>query len=90
MITPPEHLTLFSRRGLDTIVTRANFRPFRWASFSGLDTDTLDRSFQRYLLGGSRPARAVAKALATATEYPMRWVDRACLGTSFEMYATAQ
>ena len=89
MITPPEHLTLFTRAGLTTLLQRADFRPLRWSSFSGLDAPTLQRNLQRYFLGTSAPASALAHVLGRAAELPMRWVDRAGLGTSFELYAEA-
>lgn len=89
MITPPEHLSLFSRMGLGGMLRGAGFEPFRWTSFSGLKHETLQRNFQRYFVGTSRVGAAVAGVLATATHRPMQWVDRAGLGTSFELYAEA-
>jgi len=89
MITPPEHLTLFTREGLKTILMGADFRPFRWTSFSGLDAETLARNFRRYFFGQSKAGSGAARLLATATQLPMRVVDRAGMGTSFELYATA-
>jgi len=89
MLTPPEHLTIFSRDGLSRLLERAGFRPFRWTSFSGLDADKIGRNLQRYLLGQSRVAGAVASVLGRAGELPVQWLDRAGLGTSFELYAEA-
>jgi len=89
MITPPEHLTLFTRKGLNTVLSDAGFQPFRWTSFSGLDPETRARNFRRYFLGQSNVGSAVARVLATATNLPMRALDRAGMGTSFELYATA-
>lgn len=89
MITPPEHLTLFTRDGLERLLARAGFRPFRWRSFSGLDRPAIARNLQRYFLGDSGPAAAAAGVLAQAGSLPVRWVDRAGLGTSFELYAEA-
>lgn len=89
MITPPEHLTLFTREGLQRLLVRAGFRPFRWTSFSALDRPTLQRNFQRYFVGQSRAGLAVASLAARAATLPVAWLDRAGLGTSFELYAEA-
>ena len=90
MVIPPDHLSLFSRRGLQTLLGAADFDPVRWTSFSGLDRAALSRSFQRFVLGSSLPARAVSAGLALAAEPVARLVDRAGLGTGFEVYAVAR
>ena len=89
MLTPPEHLTIFSRDGLARLLERAGFRPFRWTSFSGLDAEKIGRNLQRYVLGPSKAAGMVASVLGRAGELPVQWLDRAGLGTSFELYAEA-
>jgi len=88
MVCPPDHLELFSRRGLATLLEATGFEPRRWTSFSGLGREPLRRGFQRFLLGDSRPARLVAGAMAVAAELPMKLVDRAGYGSGFEVYAT--
>jgi hypothetical protein len=90
MISPPEHLELFSRRGLTTLLRRAGFRSVRWSSFSNLDAEALARGFGRYFLGDSGPGRVVAKGLGHLTAAPARVLDRVGLGTSFEVYALRQ
>ncbi|MCB9567344.1 MAG: class I SAM-dependent methyltransferase [Myxococcales bacterium] len=90
MVEPPAHLELFSRRGLERLLTATGFSPLRWTTFSGLRRENLRRGLQRYVLGGSRPAARVAGALAWAAEPAMRVVDRAGLGISFEVYAAAR
>ncbi|MDC0718583.1 class I SAM-dependent methyltransferase [Nannocystis bainbridge] len=90
MVIPPDHLSLFSRRGLQTLLGAADFDPVRWTSFSGLDRAALSRGFQRFALGSSLPARAVSAGLALAAEPVARLVDRAGLGTGFEVYAVAR
>lgn len=90
MICPPDHLALFSRRGLSTLLGAARFDPVRWTSFSGLGREQLQRGFQRFLLGPSLPGRAVARGLATVAELPMRLIDRAGLGSAFEVYSVAR
>jgi SAM-dependent methyltransferase len=87
MLCPPNHLEVFSRRGVAALLQRSGFRAFRWDSFSNLDRAALQRSFQRYFLGSSPPARWAAQALAVAAQAPVRLVDRAGLGISFEVYA---
>ena len=78
---------LGTRTGAAALLDRSGFRAFRWDSFSNLDHAALRRSFQRYFLGSSQPARVVASVLATAARVPVRLVDRAGLGISFEIYA---
>jgi len=87
MLCPPNHLEVFSRRGVAALLERSGFRAFRWDSFSNLDRAALGRSFQRYFLGTSTPARWASRALAVAASSPVRLVDRAGLGISFEIYA---
>lgn len=89
MVCPPDHLALFSRRGLTALLTGAGFDPVRWTSFSGLGREQLRRGFQRFLLGESLPGRALAGGLAVAAELPMQLMDRAGLGSAFEVYAVA-
>ena len=90
MLAPPNHLEVFSRDGIDRLLRRGGFVPTRWVSFSNLDRDTLRRGFQRFVLGRSAPARWLAHGLASAALLPARLVDRAGLGTSFEVYAARQ
>lgn len=90
MFCPPNHLELFTRLGLELLLKRGGFVPFRWDSFSNLDHAALQRGFQRFLLGSSGPARWVAGHLATAASLPAQWVDQAGQGTSFEVYAERQ
>ena len=87
MLTPPEHLEIFSRRGLARLLAGARLRPLRWTSFSGLTRAHLARALQRRALGDALPARALARALARLGEPAAALVDRAGLGTSFEVYA---
>ena len=89
MVCPPEHLALFSRKGLGALLADAHFDPVRWTSFSGLGAPQLRRGFQRYLLGTSLPGRALASGLAAVAGLPVQWMDRAGLGTGFEVYAVA-
>jgi SAM-dependent methyltransferase len=87
MLCPPNHLEVFSRRGVAALLERAGFGAIRWDSFSNLDRAALGRGFQRYFLGSSGPARWVAGVLAAAALPPVWLVDRVGLGTSFEIYA---
>lgn len=89
MVCPPDHLALFSRRGLEALLGAAHFDPVRWTSFSGLGRDQLRRGFQRFLLGATLPGRALASGLAVAAELPVQLMDRAGLGSAFEVYAVA-
>lgn len=90
MICPPDHLSVFSRAGLQRLLTAAGFDPVRWTSFSGLGRTQLRRGLQRYVLGASTPARVAAAGLALLAEPVVRAVDRAGLGSAFEVYAVAR
>ena len=90
MVCPPDHLALFSRRGLEALLGAAHFDPVRWTSFSGLGREQLRRGFQRFLLGATLLGRALAGGLAAAAELPVRLMDRAGLGSAFEVYAVAR
>lgn len=87
MFCPPDHLELFTRAGLSTLLQRGGFRSISWESFSNLDEATLQRSFERFVVGRSAPGRAVAGVLAKVMVRPARWVDRVGLGTSYEVQA---
>ncbi|HET6582504.1 MAG TPA: class I SAM-dependent methyltransferase [Nannocystaceae bacterium] len=87
LVTPPDHLELFTRRGLAALLDRAGFEPLRWTSFSNLDGPAITRNLQRFALGESTPARAVATVFGRLGAAPVRLLDRLGLGTSFEVYA---
>lgn len=89
MITPPTHLTLFTRTGLERLLRRCGFVVEEVNSFSGLGAAELERGFQRYVLGQSALGRSAARVLAKATIKPMQLADRLGLGTSFELHARA-
>lgn len=86
MISPPDHLELFSRDGLRTLLERSGFTAVAWSSFSNLDAPTLARGVGR-LLGGSEIVRPLARLAGALGTIPARMLDRAGLGTSFEVYA---
>lgn len=90
MICPPDHLSVFSRTGLQRLLAAAGFDPVRWTSFSGLGRPQLRRGLQRYVLGASTPARVAAAGLALLAEPVVRAVDRAGFGSAFEVYAVAR
>ena len=85
-----DHLALFRRRGLHTLLAAAGFDPVRWTSFSGLGRPQLRRGLQRFVLGDSRPARTLSAALALAAEPLVHAIDRAGYGSAFEVYAVAR
>jgi SAM-dependent methyltransferase len=87
LVTPPDHLELFTKRGLALLLDRAGFTPMRWTSFSNLDDTAIARNLQRFALGESGPGTALASVLGKLGAAPARWLDRAGLGTSFEVYA---
>lgn len=87
MLCPPNHLEVFTRRGVAALLQRGGFRPFRWQSFSNLDHAALQRSLQRFFLGTSPPAQWASAAIATLAHPPVQLIDRIGLGISFEVYA---
>jgi SAM-dependent methyltransferase len=87
MVTPPDHLELFSERGLRRLLARAELVPVRWTSFSNLGAEAIARGLRRLpMVGRAGPFVDAVARLAVA---PARWIDRANLGTSFEVYARA-
>lgn len=89
MVTPPDHLTLFSQRGLRRLLASTGFQVETWTTFSGLGREELERGLTRYALGQSRVAQAWARRLAPWGVTPMRWVDRCGWGTSMLLLARA-
>lgn len=87
MLCPPDHLEVFTRTGLTTLLRRGGFRSIGWESFSNLDRATLSRSLERFALGSSAPGRAIAGAVARVMLRPVQLVDRIGLGTSYEVQA---
>lgn len=87
MLCPPNHLEVFSRAGVKALLDRSGFEVVRWDSFSNLDAATLKRGFQRFFLGRSPVAARVAGGLAALARTPVQLIDRAGLGTSYEVYA---
>lgn len=83
MITPPDHLEIFTRQGLERLLARAGLHAVRWTSFSNLDAPALTRALRRRGLGPG----ALAGVLGRVGALPLSWLDRAGLGTSFEVYA---
>jgi SAM-dependent methyltransferase len=90
MINPPQHLTLFSRRGLWCLMDRAGLDVTSWRSFSGLGIEQLASGFRKYVAGESRPARTAARLFAPLAWVPAQVVDLAGLGTEFEVYCRAR
>ena len=87
MVTPPDHLELFTRAGLDRLLDRAGLRAERWTSFSNLGVDSIARGLRRFAFGDSARVRPVVDVLARLGTVPARWIDAAGWGTSFEVYA---
>ncbi|PYQ16770.1 MAG: hypothetical protein DMF80_03345 [Acidobacteria bacterium] len=86
MINPPQHLTLFSKPGLWSLLRRADLPVTAWTSFSGLGMEQLARGFRKYVAGESSWARAAARVFAPLAWAPARAMDLAGLGTEFEVY----
>lgn len=87
MVTPPDHLELFTRVGLERLLDRAGLRAERWTSFSNLGPESIARGLRRFVFGASPRVGPVVDALARIGTAPARWIDTAGWGTSFEVYA---
>lgn len=84
----PTPAIAFSRRGLRLLLGATGYDPVRWTSGSGLGREPLRQGLERRL-GASLPGRALARGLAIAAQLPLRVIDRAGLGSTFEVYAVA-
>ena len=67
----------------ERLLARAGLHAVRWTSFSNLDAPALTRALRRRGLGPG----ALAGVLGRVGALPLSWLDRAGLGTSFEVYA---
>ncbi len=87
MVTPPNHLSLFSRPGLERLLARAGLRAFRTTSFSNLGEEELRSGLRRFVFGGSPLAERVGSLLARSGVGVAALVDRAGLGSELEVHA---
>lgn len=85
----PTTAIFFSRRGLKLLLGATGYDPVRWISGSGLGREPLRHGLERRWFGASWPGRALAQGLAIAAQLPLRVIDRAGLGSTFEVYAVA-
>jgi SAM-dependent methyltransferase len=87
MITPPEHLSLFTRGGLQTLLGRAGLRPFRLTSFSNLGVEEVGSGLRRFALGESPMATRMSRILARPGVGAAWLLDRAGVGSELEVHA---
>lgn len=87
MVTPPEHLTLLTRRGLGVLLSRVGFEEVRCTSFSNLGPEQISSGLRRFVVGDSRVAGAVAQVVGRAASVLVAPMDRLGLGSELEMYA---
>jgi SAM-dependent methyltransferase len=87
MVSPPDHLELFTRTGVERLLARAGLRAERWTSFSNLGVDNIARGLRRFVFGDAPKLRPIVDVLARVGTLPARWIDAAGWGTSFEVYA---
>lgn len=87
MVTPPDHLELFTREGLSRLLERSGLRAERWTSFSNLGPAAIARGLRRFAFGRAPWAAPVVDVLAKIGTAPAKWMDAAGYGTSFEVYA---
>lgn len=90
MLTPPEHLSIFSRKSLELLATEYGFRPVAVRSFSNLGIASISSGLCK-LLFGRRPedCSVAVRGLSTALAVTMAWIppiiDAAKLGSELEV-----
>ena len=90
MLTPPEHLSLFSRRSLELLAREHGFRSVTTRSFSNLGVESISSGVCKLLLR-SRPddchlaIRTILKAFAMSVAWIPLLVDAARLGSELEV-----
>jgi SAM-dependent methyltransferase len=87
MVTPPEHLSLFSRTGLERLLRRAGLQGFRTTSFSNLGEEELRSGLRRFVFGDSPLGERAARLLARSGLGVANLVDRVGLGSELEIHA---
>lgn len=87
MVTPPDHLELFTREGVERLLDRAGLRAERWTSFSNLGAPAIARGLRRFAFGDSPRMQPLVDVLSRIGTKPAAWIDAAGWGTSFEVYA---
>lgn len=87
MVTPPEHLTLLTRRSAMALLRRAGCRPLSVRSFSNLGADQISSGIQRFVTRGFALPRSAVRALSRPLVGLAALMDRLGLGSELEIYA---
>lgn len=87
MYLPPEHLCVYSDRGLRQLLQRAGFEVQQWSSFSGLGSTDLAESIARYGTRRGLPLNSLASIGGRAFGPVFSLMDRGGLGSEFEVIA---
>ena len=90
MLTPPEHLSLFTRRSINLLASGFGFKEVSYRSFSNLGPESLASGFAKLLLGreiGEVPgiARSICGLAGVALAWVPTVIDTAGWGTEMEI-----
>jgi hypothetical protein len=90
MLTPPEHLSIFTRRSLRRLAAEYGFEEIDYRSFSNLGRRELASGIAKYVLGKRLEElhgllRTLVHALAAASGWITRVIDVAGYGTEMQV-----
>src|SRR5262249_28306807 len=95
MLTPPEHLSLFTRNSINVLASEFGFKEISYRSFSNLGPKSLASGLARFLFGKSIDElsgipRSICRAAGLSLGWAPRVVDSAGWGTEMEIIFRAQ
>jgi len=93
MLTPPEHLSLFSRKSLNLLAAKNNLRELHFSSFSNLDGQSLSSGLSRLFFNQNIASLGnVTRVLLGTVAYGLVWMPRIIdrLGMGSEMLVVFQ
>lgn len=90
MLTPPEHLSLFTRRSINSLASEYGFEEISYRSFSNLNYQSLASGFSRLIVGKNlseipTPVRLGCELAGLACAWIPAIVDRLGWGTEMEV-----
>lgn len=90
MLSPPDHLSIFSKRSLLTLAEGLGLSVMEWRSFSNMGSQQLASGFARFLLKSElsslgHGARMVVDAFGVALAWAPKLIDTAGQGSEMEV-----
>jgi len=90
MLTPPEHLSIFTRKSINLLASEFGFKEVSYRSFSNLGPKSLASGLARFLFGKgidevSGIPRSICQAAGLSLGWAPRVVDSAGWGTEMEI-----